>query len=108
MKVVKKMLQTKAFWGVMLAHTTSNFGTYLFLTQLPTYMKEVLKFDIKSNGGLSALPYIAFWLLTIVSSVIGDHLIQNKTFSKTVVRKIFNSIGNMFEYIETTRIKSSD
>ena len=94
MKVVKKMLKTKAFYGVVMAHTTSNFGTYLFLTQLPTYMKEVLKFDIQSNGGLSALPYIIFWLITIVSSIAGDHLIKNKTLSKTAVRKIFNSIGN--------------
>ncbi len=94
MKVVKKMLKTKAFYGVLIAHTTSNFGTYLFLTQLPTYMKEVLRFDIKSNGGLSALPYIAFWLVTIVSSVVGDHLIKKNILSKTAVRKIFNSIGS--------------
>lgn len=93
MKVVKKMLRSKAFLGVTLAHAASNFGTYLFLTQLPTYMKEVLKFDIKSNGGLSALPYIAFWLVTILSSIVGDHLIKNKTLTKTAVRKIFNSIG---------------
>lgn len=93
-KVVKKMFQTKAFYAVVFAHTASNFGTYLFLTQLPTYMKEVLKFDIKSNGGLSALPYIAFWLLTIVSSIIGDHLIKSQVLSKTAVRKLFNSIGN--------------
>jgi hypothetical protein len=56
-------------------------------------MKEILKFDIKSNGGLSALPYIVFWFFTIASSVIGDKLIQNQVFSKTVVRKIFNTLG---------------
>jgi ACS family sodium-dependent inorganic phosphate cotransporter-like MFS transporter 5 len=93
------------------------FGTYLLLTQLPTYMKEVLKFDIKSvklnsfflcllvqypklkffffnkNGGLSSLPYIVFWLVTIVSSAVGDKLIQSKKLSKTAVRKIFNTLG---------------
>lgn len=45
------------------------------------------------NGGLSALPYLAFWLLTIVSSIVGDKLIQSNTLSKTTVRKLFNTLG---------------
>lgn len=44
---------------------------------------------------MSALPYIAFWLITIVSSVVGDKLIQSNLLSKTVVRKIFNSLGSL-------------
>lgn len=34
--------------AVFFGHSCSNWGTYLFLTSLPLYMKEVLKFDIKS------------------------------------------------------------
>lgn len=93
LKVARLVFSSKSFYGVMIAHTTSNFGTYLFLTQLPTYMKEILKFDIKSNGTLSALPYIAFWLVTVVSSILGDTLIQSCKLSKTTVRKIFNTLG---------------
>ena len=48
------------------------------------------------NGGLSALPYIAFWLFTIVSSITGDKFIQTNTLSKTTVRKVYNTIGNVF------------
>lgn len=88
-----EILKSKSFWGLVLAHSTSNFGTYLFLTQLPTYMKEVLKFDIKSNGALSSLPYIAFWFFIVASSVIGDKLYQSGRLSKTAVRKIFNTLG---------------
>lgn len=33
-------------WGIIIAHTTSNWGTYLMLTSIPTYMSAVLKFDI--------------------------------------------------------------
>lgn len=43
-----EILTSKVFWGLVFAHSASNFGTYLFLTQLPTYMREILKFDIKS------------------------------------------------------------
>lgn len=93
--VTKNILTSKAFYALLICHACSNFGTYLFLTQLPTYMKEILKFDIKSNGGLSALPYICFWFLTIISSVVGDKLISTNTLSKTAVRKLFNIIGNI-------------
>ena len=48
--IVGKIFRSKPFWAAVIAHTFANFGTYLFLTQLPTYMKEVLKFDIQSNG----------------------------------------------------------
>jgi MFS transporter, ACS family, solute carrier family 17 (sodium-dependent inorganic phosphate cotransporter), member 5 len=87
------IIKSKSFWGLVIAHFSSNFGTYLFLTQLPTYMREILKFDIKSNGALSALPYIVFWFAIILSSIIGDKLIESKKLTKTVVRKIFNSLG---------------
>ena len=39
------------------------------------------------------MPYIVFWFFIILSSIIGDKLIQSKKLSKTAVRKIFNSLG---------------
>jgi hypothetical protein len=38
--------------ALFIGHSCSNWGTYLFLTSLPLYMKEVLKFDIKSVSRL--------------------------------------------------------
>lgn len=35
-------------WAIVVAHTASNWGTYTLLTNLPAYMKEVLKFDMRS------------------------------------------------------------
>lgn len=78
--------------AIFFGHSCSNWGTYLFLTSLPTYMKEVLKFNVKSNGVLSALPYLVFWLFIISSGVIGDK-IQRLGLSKTNVRKLFNTLG---------------
>lgn len=58
-------------------------------------MKEILKFDIKSNGALSATPYIVFWLVTVLSSILGDMMMQTFKMSKTTVRKLFNTLGLM-------------
>lgn len=42
------IMRSKACIALFIGHATSNWGTYLFLTNIPTYMSEVLKFDIKS------------------------------------------------------------
>lgn len=80
-------------WAIFIGHSCSNWGTYLFLTSLPLYMKEVLKFDIKSNGALSALPYLVFWAFILLAGNIGDYFLMKLKWSKTKVRKIFNSLA---------------
>ena len=52
-----------------------------------------MKFDIKSNGTLSAVPYLSFWLFTILSGIMSDKIIQTKKLSRTAVRKLFNTVG---------------
>lgn len=42
------IMKSRACIAIFIGHSCSNWGTYLFLTSLPSYMKEVLKFDIKS------------------------------------------------------------
>lgn len=43
-----KFVKSVPVWAIIVAHTFSNWGTYTLLTNIPTYMKEVLKFDIQS------------------------------------------------------------
>ncbi len=88
-----KLLTSKACIAIYVAHFCSNFGIYLFLTQLPTFLKDVLKFDIKSNGFISALPYVVSCVLNILSSLFSDKLIQSKRVTRTNARKIFGGIG---------------
>jgi len=35
-------------WACLTAHVCNNWTNYTLLTNIPTFMKEVLKFDIKS------------------------------------------------------------
>ena len=53
-----EIMKSKVFWSLAISHTSSHFGTYLFLTKLPTYMREILKFDIKSVFNLFKLKFI--------------------------------------------------
>lgn len=37
-------------WAIVITHATSVFGYFTIVNQLPTYMKEILHFDIKQVG----------------------------------------------------------
>jgi MFS transporter, ACS family, solute carrier family 17 (sodium-dependent inorganic phosphate cotransporter), other len=43
----RSVLTSGPFLAIFVAHICSNFGWYMLLIELPTYMKQVLKFDIQ-------------------------------------------------------------
>ncbi|CAN9492949.1 unnamed protein product [Ophioblennius macclurei] len=87
------MLLSVPLWAIIVTQMCSNWAYYTLLTSLPTYMDNILHFDLKSNGFLSALPYLGAWLCSIVAGVAADGLIERKVFSVTVVRKLFTLVG---------------
>lgn len=70
-----------------------NYGYETLMTELPTYMKQVLRFSLKSNGLLSSLPYLAMWIFSMSISVVADWMISSNRFNHTSTRKVMNSIG---------------
>lgn len=44
----KEIFTSKPFWALLIAHCAENWGFWTLLTQIPSYMKDVLNFDIKS------------------------------------------------------------
>lgn len=45
------------------------------------------------NGFLSALPYLGCWIMSILSGILADFLLERRVFGVTVVRKIFTLTG---------------
>ncbi|XP_056271085.1 sialin isoform X3 [Pseudoliparis swirei] len=90
---VLPMLLSVPLWAIIVTQMCSNWSYYTMLTSLPTYMNDIMHFDIKSNGFLSALPYLGAWLFSTLSGVAADGLIERKVFSITVVRKLFTLVG---------------
>ncbi|XP_064643137.1 sialin-like isoform X2 [Lineus longissimus] len=79
-------------WSICVTHIASNWGNYLLLTGLPTYMKDVLKFDMKENGLFSALPYIGmFFMANLVGELVD--LVREKGVRTMVVRKVCQTAG---------------
>lgn len=87
------IVKSLPFWAILLAHMGHNYGYETLMTELPTYMKQILHFSIKDNGFLSALPYLAMWIFSIFISHVADWMLTKPYFNHTLVRKIINGIG---------------
>jgi MFS transporter, ACS family, solute carrier family 17 (sodium-dependent inorganic phosphate cotransporter), other len=81
------------FYHRVIAQIGHSFGYFTVVTDLPKYMADVLKFDIKSNGFYSTLPYIAMWIMSIIFGAISDWMLTKNWLSLTNSRKFFTTIS---------------
>ena len=88
----RKVFTSGPVWALVMVHVAQNYGFYTLLTELPTYMHNVLHFNIRSNAMVSALPYLAMLVVSLLATKLADHLIT-AGFDRTLVRKFFNSVG---------------
>ncbi|KAL4708199.1 hypothetical protein ACJJTC_005341 [Scirpophaga incertulas] len=89
----KRILTSLPFWAILFAHCGQSLGFWTLLTELPSYMSNVLDVNIKHNGLLSALPYIAMYILSFVFSWLADFLVNKNVLSLVSSRKIFNTVA---------------
>ncbi|XP_042236807.1 putative inorganic phosphate cotransporter isoform X2 [Homarus americanus] len=86
-------LSSAPLWATHAAHTGSMFGFNLLLTQLPIYMSSVLGFSIKTNGFLSALPFLSMFVGGNIAGQLSDWLVTHKYLTVCWSRKIFATIS---------------
>lgn len=77
-------------WSIVFAHFCENWGFYTLLTQLPTFMKDTLNFDLKGAGFMSSLPYLVMAIIMQFAGRLSDWMCNKKIMSVTNVRKVFN------------------
>jgi len=89
------VLKSMPVWAIIVAHTCGNWGWYMLLVKLPTYMRYILKFDIKANAGLSAVPFLCNWIFTMINANVQDTLRKKGYINTTQARKISTSIASI-------------
>ncbi|CAH1267199.1 SLC17A5 [Branchiostoma lanceolatum] len=82
-----KILTSPAVWALVIGQFSSNWGVYFLTTQLPNYMQNVLGFNIRTNGLLSALPFVLAMVSMMASSVAADRLIQGGKIPTVWIRR---------------------
>ncbi|XP_048762951.1 sodium-dependent phosphate transport protein 1-like isoform X1 [Ostrea edulis] len=89
------ILRSGPFWGLLCVNMSHAFIATTVGTYLPLYLNDVLHFDVTSNGLISSLPQVARFLSSIIGGRISDFLITREILSTTVVRKMFQTTGNI-------------
>ena len=95
----KSIFTSLPFLAILVAHTCNNWGWYMLLIELPFYMKQVLKFNIKENAVFTAVPFFTMWLFSMILSKSLDFLRGKGWLTTTWARKIatlFASVIPMF------------
>ena len=79
--------------AIAIAHFSYNWGFYTLLAHLPSYMKDILDFDLAKSGFISSIPYLVLSLLLFVSGFLADWFQMENRLSTTQVRKYFNNLS---------------
>jgi ACS family sodium-dependent inorganic phosphate cotransporter-like MFS transporter 5 len=88
-----RILTSWAVWACIISHVCNDFGLYILLTSLPTYLKDTQGVDIKSNGLLSAIPFVCNMVVIFLASFVTDFFIK-KGFPVVIVRKVNTAVGS--------------
>ncbi|CAL4065038.1 unnamed protein product [Meganyctiphanes norvegica] len=82
------IFKSMPFWAILVASFGSDWGFYTLLTEMPLYMKMMMRADITSNAVLTAVPYVFQMVYSLTVSATGDKLLQMGYISTTTLRKI--------------------
>lgn len=74
----KQMARSAPLWALVTNHTCVAWANYTLLTWLPTYLKDILQFDLKGSGFVSVLPYLVLYICFTASGFIADFLTGKK------------------------------
>ena len=84
------ILREKAVWAIVIAHLCNNFGFYILLLWLPTYLHHTFNVPMARLGLFSVIPYAAAFVMQNFSGWLADTL-HKRGMRLTLVRKMLQS-----------------
>ncbi|EDS29566.1 sialin [Culex quinquefasciatus] len=98
----KGILTSKAVYAIIVAGFCQNWGFYNMMTQLPTFLKEALHFEVQATGSISALPYLAMGITLSIAGYLADWFQIKGIMTTTQVRRNFNCLSFLTQAIVMT------
>ena len=89
----RKIFTSGPVLACCLAKFAHNWGYHTILDGLPLFYFDVLGFNMTKNGLMASLPFLAAFIMLLVTGQLSDWLRAPGRFSTTTVRKIFMSCG---------------
>lgn len=87
-----KICREPAVWAIVTAHLCNNFGFYILLLWLPSYLDHTFHVPLRNLGLMAVVPYLAAFVVANLSGWIADAL-QKRGLPLTVVRKALQTAG---------------
>jgi len=88
----RRIFGEKAVWAIILAHVCNNWGLYILLLWMPTYLNRTLGVPMARVGNYALIP----WLATFIASNLGgwacDWLLA-RGLSVTALRKLMQTLA---------------
>ncbi|KAG8226042.1 hypothetical protein J437_LFUL005403 [Ladona fulva] len=89
----KHILSDIHVWSAIIYQWGAGIVMYTMLSDIPTYMKKVLNFDIQKLAFLSALPFLLTWISSSICGMLSQWLRTKGYLSHIMAYKIFNGVG---------------
>ncbi|HVN91877.1 MAG TPA: ACS family MFS transporter [Candidatus Binataceae bacterium] len=86
----RRIFTEKSVWAIVIAHLCNNFGFYILLLWLPSYLDHQFHVPMKQLGKLSVIPYVAAFTMQNFSGWFADRL-HHRGMSLTTVRKMMQA-----------------
>ncbi|XP_046393448.1 sialin-like isoform X2 [Ischnura elegans] len=80
-------------WAAIIYQWSSGWVLYIMLSDIPTYMKNILHFDIQKLAFLSAVPSLLTWIASVFSGIVSQWIRKKKYLSHRTTYLVFNAIA---------------
>lgn len=87
------ILTSRGVWLCAFVKFCASWTFYTLLTELPSYLSNVLHFDIQKDGYMNASIYLGQAFVGILCGCLADRLRKKEVLSVTAIRKTFEGIG---------------
>lgn len=91
----RAILTSVPLWAILITQCGQAWAFYTQLTELPTYMENILHMDIQQDAILSALPYLTSWMFAIGCSIFADWLLAKNYITQTMSYKMWNTVASV-------------
>ncbi len=88
----RQLLSRAPVWAIIVCHFCNNWGGYVFLSWLPTYVNQALGVDMSDVGLYTMIPFVVSFLALNVAGWVSDSLIR-RGIDVTTVRKLMQTVG---------------
>ncbi|XP_046326802.2 sialin-like [Haliotis rufescens] len=82
----REIATSRPLYVCVLSHVCFNWLLYTIMAEVPSFLKDVLLYDVKSNGLLSSAPFMAMSVTSLGGGQIADFLRRNYLSTKVTRR----------------------